>query len=124
MERWIIPCNVQYYDIEGAFKKLKRLDWKQSNSSIEIGDEVFIYIGAPVKAIRYKCKVSKVNLNPIEIDDSEFVLNGEPYETYGNHMELELVEEFDDTKYSLDVLRNRGLKGNIQGPRRANGLVE
>jgi len=123
MEQWIIPCNVNYYDVRGAFKKLKRLDWKQS-TRVEVGDEVFIYIGAPVKAIKYKCKVNKVNLDHIEIDDSEFVLNGEPYEAYGNHMELELLEEFDDTKYSLDVLRSRGLKGNIQGPQRANGLFE
>ena len=123
MERWIVPCNVKYYDVEGAFNKLKRLDWKQSNKSIEIGDEVYIYIGAPISAIKYKCKVNKVNLDYIEIDDSEFVLNGEPYEEYGNHMELELLEEFDNTKYSLEVLKAKGLKGNIQGPRRAKGLV-
>ena len=124
MEQWIIPCNVKYYDVKGAFKKLKCIDWKQSNKSIEIGDEVFIYIGTPISAIKYKCKVNKVNLNSIEIDDLEFVLNGEPYETYGNHMELELIEEFSDKKYSLGVLRAKGLKGNIQGPRRANGLIE
>lgn len=52
------------------------------------------------------------------------MLNGEPYEKYGNYMELILVEEFDDTKYSLAVLRAKGLKGNIQGPRYANGILE
>lgn len=124
MEQWIIPCNIKYYDVEGAFKKLRRIDWKQSNKSIEVGDEVFIYITKPIQAIKYKCKVNKVNLECIEIDDSEFVLNGEPYETYGNHMELELVEEFAVAKYSLKVLRGKGLKGNIQGPMRANGLVK
>lgn len=48
MEQWIIPCNVKYYDVQGAFKKLKCLDWKQSNKSIRVGDEVFIYIGSPI----------------------------------------------------------------------------
>ncbi len=123
MEQWIIPCNVKYYDVVGAFKNLKRLDWKQSAKSIEVGDEVFIYVGKPISAIKYRCKVNKVNLDSAEIDDSNFVLDGEPYESYGNYMELELLEEFIDTKYSLDVLRDKGLKGNIQGPRRANGLV-
>jgi hypothetical protein len=37
-------------------------------------------------------------------------------------MELELLEEFDSIKYSLEFLRKQGLKGNIQGPRRVNGL--
>lgn len=124
MKQWIIPCNVKYYDVKGAFQKLKRLDWKQSNKSIEIGDEIFIYVGVPIKAIKYKCKVNKINLEHTEIDDTEFVLNGEPYETYGNYMELELTAEFDDAKYSLDVLKDKGLKGNIQGTRRADGLVE
>ncbi len=123
MEQWIIPCNVKYYDVEGAFKKLKKLDWKQSARTIEVGDEVFIYVGKPISAIKYRCKVNKVNLNSTEINDSEFVLDGQPYETYGNYMELELLEMFSNEKYSLDVLRKKGMKGNVQGPRRANGLV-
>ena len=123
MAQWIIPCNIKYYDVVGAFNKLKKLDWKQSNKSIQVGDEVFIYVGNPVKAVKYKCRVNKVNLTCIEIDDSEFVLNGDPYEQYGNHMELELIEEYEDTQYSLEVLRSKGLKGNIQGPRHANGII-
>ena len=124
MEQWIIPCNIKYYDVVGAFKELKCLDWKQSCKSINVGDEVYIYIGKPVSAIKYKCKENKVNLDCIEIDDSKFVINGEPYESYGNHMELELLEDYEDTKYSLDVLRANGLTGNIQGPRRVNGIIE
>ena len=124
MERWIIPCNPKYYDVIGAFKKMKRIDWKQSAKAIEVGDEVYIYVGVPVKAIKYRCKVNKVNLKHIEIDDSEFVINGEPYELYGNHMELELIEEFNDVRYSLEKLRENGLKGNIQGPRRVKGLID
>ena len=44
------------------------------------------------------------------------ILCGDTYETYGNYMELELLEEFDNEKYSLDVLRTNGPKGNIQYP--------
>ena len=123
MERWIIPCNIKYYDVENAFARLKCLNWKQSNKSIEVGDEIYIYVGAPISAIKYKCRVNKINLCGVEIDDSEFILNGEPYEAYGNHMELELLKTFNGTDYALAELRNKGLRGNIQGPRRAKGIV-
>ena len=123
MEEWITPCNLKYYDVIGAFKKLQCLDWKQSVKSICVGDIVYIYIGTPVKAIKYKCLANKINLDHIEIDDSEFVLNGDPYENYGTHMELQLIEEYDDYQYSLSKLRANGLKGNIQGPRRVLGIL-
>ena len=38
MADWVIPCNLKYYNVEGAFKNLKRIDWKQSAKNIEIGD--------------------------------------------------------------------------------------
>lgn len=124
MEKWIIPCNLKYYNIVGAFQNLKKLNWKQSAKSIHVGDEVYIYVGSPVKAIKYRCKVNKVNLKSIEIDDSQFVLNGEQYENYGNHMEIELIEGYNNQIYSLASLKAKGLTGNIQGPRRALGLLD
>ena len=123
MEQWIIPCNIKYYDVIGAFTELRCLDWKQSVKSIAVGDEVFIYVGSPIKAIKYKCKVNKVNLSNVEIDDSKFIVDGTPYVAYENHMELELLESFDDERYSLSALIRKGLKGNIQGPRRAFNLL-
>ena len=124
MGEWIIPCNLKYYNVVGAFNKLKKIDWKQSTPSIEVGDIVYIYVGKPVAAVKYKCKVNKVNLNDIEIDDSEFIIVGDNYVGYGNHMELELLESFDDNKWSISVLRENGLAGNIQGPRRNNGYIK
>ena len=122
MLQWIIPCNIHSYDIVGAFRKLKCIDWKQSNHSIAVGDEVFIYVGRPVSAIMYRCKVNRVNVPHITIDDSEYVLNGTTYESYGNYMELELIEEFERTRFSIEILQANGLKGNIQGPRRVKEL--
>ena len=40
---WIIPCNLKYYDVVGAFGKFDRLNWKQS-TNIEVGDIVYVYI--------------------------------------------------------------------------------
>lgn len=123
MTEWIIPCNLKYYDVKGAFSKFKAIDWKQSAKNICVGDIVYIYVGKPISAIKYKCRVNKTNLSQIEIDDSEFIINGENYENYGNHMELELIREYADTELTLDMLVENGLKGNIQGPRRVDVLI-
>lgn len=123
MTEWIIPCNLKYYNVEGAFKKLKTIDWKQSAKNIFVGDIVYIYVGKPVYSIKYKCRVNKTNLASVEIDDSDFVIHGENYENYGRHMELELVHEYADTELTLEKLVENGLKGNIQGPRRVDSLL-
>lgn len=123
MTEWIIPCNLKYYDVKGAFSKFKAIDWKQSAKNICVGDIVYIYVGKLISAIKYKCRVNKTNLSKVEIDDSEFVINGENYENYGNHMELELIREYADTELTRDMLVENGLKGNIQGPRRVDVLI-
>lgn len=123
MTEWIIPCNLKYYDVKGAFSKFKAIDRKQSAKNICVGDIVYIYVGKPISAIKYKCRVNKTNLSKVEIDDSEFVINGENYENYGNHMELELIREYADTELTRDMLVENGLKGNIQGPRRVDVLI-
>ena len=117
MTTWIIPCNVKYYDIIGAFEHLHRLNWKQSRK-IEVGDEVYIYVGVPFKAIMFKCIVKKINLSEIEIDDSQFVIMGDKYLNYGNYMELELIQKFKEGQLKLEKLVENGLQGIVQGPRR------
>ncbi len=124
MTDWIIPCNLKYYDVKGAFSKFKAIDRKQSAKNICVGDIVYIYVGKPISAIKYKCRVNKANLSKVEIDDSEFVINGENYENYGNHMELELIREYAGTELTRDMLVENGLKGNIQGPRRVDVLIQ
>ena len=39
MTEWIITCNVNAYNVEGAFDKLDTIDWKQS-TYVEKGDIV------------------------------------------------------------------------------------
>lgn len=116
--QWVIPCNVQYYDVVGAFNKFNVIDWKQSKnlSKAKTGDIVYIYISSPVKSIKYQCLIKEVNKPKATIDDSEFVIKGENYTNYGNYMELELLNELNDEKLDFSFLQENGLKGNIQGP--------
>ena len=123
MATWIIPCNIRYYDVIGAFNRLNRIDWKQS-TNIEPSDTVYIYVGKPYQAILYKCRVTKANLTSCEIDDSEFVLIGDNYVNYGNHMELQLERVFMENQLSFSKLKQEGLKGYIQSPRRANDRIQ
>ncbi|MBQ1515554.1 MAG: MmcQ protein, partial [Lachnospiraceae bacterium] len=37
------------------------IDWKQS-SAVHVGDTVYLYVGAPVSAILYRCTATKVNI--------------------------------------------------------------
>ena len=79
MADWIIPCNPQYFDIFGAFEKLETIDWRQTAKTIEPGDTVYIYVGIPVQAIAFKCKVLQTMITSEQVDDSdeEFII--EPY---------------------------------------------
>lgn len=124
MENWIIPCNPRFYDVIGAFTKLKRIDWKQSVKNINVDDIVYIYVGKPIMAILFKCKVRKINLPEIEIDDREFVIDGTNYEHYGNHMELELIEKYADNQITMNDLIECGMKGRVQSPRRTDDTIQ
>ena len=114
MANWVIPCSTASYDVIGAFQTLKKLDWKQS-TNVEVGSLVYIYVSAPISAIKFKCKAVEVNKTSVTIDDSEFVINGEAYENSGRYMCLELQDEYPDGLFPKDALLGNGLK-TIQGP--------
>jgi 5-methylcytosine-specific restriction protein A len=90
---WMIPCNIAYYDVIGAFNELKNIEWKQS-VNIKVNDIVYIYVGNPYKEIKYKCIARKVDL-PLagRIDDSKFIIDNSNYKNTGRYMELELLEK-------------------------------
>lgn len=114
MTEWIIPCNISQYDIIGAFERFVEIEWKQS-TNIQKGDIVYIYVGAPISAIKYRCKVLEVELPQVTIDDSEFVIDDTNYGNYGRYMRLHMLEEKDDSVLSRKYLMDNGLK-SVQGP--------
>lgn len=122
MADWVIPCNTASYDIVSAFKTLKKLDWKQS-IKIEKGSLVYIYVGAPISAIKYKCKAIEVDKPESIIDDSEFVIDDEEYKNYGRYMCLQLIEEYPDDMYPRKIIMDNGLK-TIQGPSKVTETLQ
>ncbi len=109
---WIIPANPKYYDVEKAVRKGKNetFTWKQSNN-ICVGDMVYLYVGAPVAAIRYKCRAVEVNI-PYEYSDKKLSMS--------RVMRLELLEEYDQTLCGIGVMREYGV-GPVRGPRSMPG---
>ena len=55
MTSWIVPCNLAYYDVAGAFANLPCVTWKQTRK-VCVGDIVYIYVGKPISAIKYKAR--------------------------------------------------------------------
>lgn len=113
---WLISGNPERFNVIRAFRELKRIDWRQS-VNISIGDIVYIYISHSVQSIKLKCKVNKINLPILEIDDRKYELSSEPGPSDGRFMELELIEEFDTELFDRNILENYGFIAP-QGQRR------
>ena len=124
MQNWIVPCNLKFYDVFGAFTHLSKIDWKQSSKGIEEGDMVYLYVSSPIRAIMFKCRVTKAHMDHLEIDDSAYYKNGHrDFEEYPVHMQLELVDKYDSQRFPAAKLAEHGMKGNVQCQRRMEDSV-
>ena len=116
--QWIIPCDLNYYDARGAFKKLNTIDWRQHNR-FNIDDIVYIYASAPYQRIMFKTRVVDVDLSYEErIDDREFWKNPEDKEDAKKkrrYVRLQLIDTLDSEALSLSHLMEYGLKKAPQG---------
>jgi len=103
---WIIPANPKYYDLEKAFSKNKTILWKQSNN-ILAGDIVYLYVAAPVSAIRYECQAIKTDI-PYEYDNGKVHMN--------RVMKIKLLHRFNGEKLNFNMLKEHGIYA-VRGPR-------
>lgn len=113
MSSWLLPCNAKFYDIEGVYKNLESVDWKQSVTKVEVGDIAYIYVSAPVGGIAYKCVVEAINKPTATIDDLKFRIDSTNYGNYGRYMQLKFIASYDTPKLSFEVLSQNGLKGRV-----------
>lgn len=115
------------YDHASSFAHHGSVDWRQGNFKYSVGDTVYIYCTSPIQRIRYKCKVMKLNMNFSQIrDDKEYWLDNSEYEKSlsGKFFNLQLIEEVDSERLSLQSLLANGLNGAPQGPVKLNGALE
>lgn len=101
----ILPASHRLSDLEKAFAERDVILWKQSNSVIA-GDTIYIYMAAPYRCIRYKCKAIEVDV-PYECDGGKFSINV---------MRLQLIHTFDKNDFGRDELKKHGIL-SVRGPR-------
>ena len=94
-KEWIVPANPKYYDIEHAFDESDEIDWKQGVGIIK-GDTVYMYVGAPVSAILYKCKVTEVDI-PFDYEDKNLKITA--------LMKIKLQKRYKPDKFTFDRLK-------------------
>lgn len=107
VNEWIVPANIQYYDIIHCFDHDDSILWKQSNH-IKSGDIVYLYVSRPYSAILYKCLVLESDI-PYEYKDKHISMT--------KVMKLQLLKRLNWQNYTLDKLKKYGIKV-IRGPRR------
>jgi 5-methylcytosine-specific restriction enzyme A len=120
---WLVPANPNEYDIERAISHYDTLDWKRS-FNYENGDILFLYVSGNVRKVRYKVEVIEglVDDNDV-IYDKMFWNDKEKFDlSIGrDRSRVRLVDEVDTSELSLAKLREKGLKGNIQGSMKLTG---
>lgn len=103
---WLIPANPAMYDVEQDFRATGTILWKQ-RGHIQVGDTVFLYMAAPVSAIRYQCRVVEGDIPRPPHDGAGSC----PY-----LMRLALQHRFREGQLSLAVLKEYGVT-TVRGPR-------
>lgn len=103
---WLVPANPKYYDLEEGFAESDVMLWKQTNN-IAVGDIVYIYMAAPVSAIRYQCRAVEVDI-PYHYDDGKLRMD--------RVMKIQLLRRFEEGQLGMDLLKACGVFA-VRSPR-------
>ena len=106
-KEWVIPSNPKYYDIARAFERQNEIDWKQG-AGIKKNDTVFLYVGAPVSAILYQCKVTDVDI-PYDYHSSELTIT--------KLMKIKLIKRYKPEQFTFERLKTEYGIFAVRGPR-------
>ena len=112
-KEWIIPSNPKYYDIIHAFDDTDVINWKQG-AGIRQGDTVFMYVGAPVSAVLYKCKVTETDI-PYQYQDRNLTIKA--------LMKIQLLKRYAPDQFTFEVLKTRYGIFAVRGPRGVPDLL-
>ena len=102
-----MPANPKYFDIVHAFDDAGEIDWKQGRG-IKAGDTVFIYAGAPVSAILYKCRVTETDI-PYHYSDRNLTITAV--------MKIKLQKRYMPDRFTFEKLKEEYGICAVRGPR-------
>ena len=106
-KEWVIPSNPKYYDIVHAFDHEKEIDWKQGAGIIK-GDTVFMYVGAPVSAILFQCRVTRTDI-PYRYEDKNLTIKA--------LMRIKLIKRYPPDQFTFETLKREYGIYAVRGPR-------
>ena len=106
-KEWIIPANPKYFDIMHAFDDTDTINWKQG-AGIKKADTVFMYVGAPVSAVMYKCKVIETDI-PYNHEHK--------YITIKALMKIRLQKRYEADRLPFETLKKEYGIYAVRGPR-------
>ena len=113
-KEWIIPANPDYYDIVHAFDDDREIEWKQGRG-IKAGDAVFLYVGAPVSAILYKCRVMETDI-PYHYSDENLTITAV--------MKIKLQKRYKPSQFTFEKLKEKYRIYAVRGTERNTGQPE
>lgn len=94
MNSWGIPCNLRYFNVIDWFKINDTVVWKKGNRAMEVGDEVYIYIGIPNKEIKYKCEIINGDVDAATVAQNKYATIGDIEHCY-KYMQLKLKHTYE-----------------------------
>ena len=112
-KEWLVPANPKYYAILHAFDDADEIDWKQGAGIIK-DDIVYMYVGAPVSAIMYKCIVTETDI-PYNFEDENLKITA--------LMKIKLLKRYDQKDFTFDKLKDVYSIYAVRGPRGIPGKL-
>ncbi|MBQ6043043.1 MAG: MmcQ/YjbR family DNA-binding protein [Clostridia bacterium] len=106
-KEWLIPANPRYYDVVRAFEENAEIEWKQGRG-IKTGDTVYMYVGAPVSAVLYKCEVTQTDI-PFEYSGGEINITA--------LMRIKLRKKYPPDEFTFGRLCEEFGVFTVRGPR-------
>jgi hypothetical protein len=91
---FVMPCNLKNYDVVNHFNKTNEIVWKKC-AGIHTGDIVYIYVGIPVKAIKYRCVVINDDVRGELLEKNAYAKVGD-FEHNHRYMQIRMINEYKD----------------------------
>ncbi len=114
-EAWLIPANPSYFDVDHAFSVSPVLHWKQS-ASIQTGDLVYMYYGAPYSQIRYLCEVIETDIPFRGVNDGKV--------KFDKMMKIRMIRKYENDLIGRDVMKRCGVNAVRSARRMPVQLIE
>ncbi len=118
---WILPCNINIFDINTHFSASQELYWG-ATASTKTGDILFVYIGRPFSEIRYRCRVVETDVPENVIKASQVYFLTEK-KRKRNYIRIKLEKSYPEHFFPYYELIDNGLV-SVQSQMRITNELE